>query len=1205
MLEGMKQRNHGSPCAGRAFRTAIHVALLASLAGVTAWSLLSAARWRRERDAAERARAEAVERLEKVEGSARDRIEEIYRLHLAQAGAGRLTARAGRGLQGLEAVRRAAGAAGYTGLPPEKVLELRNVAVACLAMTDLRARAETEPRAGDDLGGHALDAALGRCAHLDAGGVIEVRTVEQGQVIRRLTPPETPVQGRGDLEVRAADASFTPDGRLLAVIHRSSAGSAGRLRVWDVDQGKAVLEAPAVLAMDLSGGGRALAACGVDGTVAIFRLPDATEARRIGRGASAARVVSLDAPGTRLAVAGDGRIGIFDIESGREDASLAAGTEVLALAWSHEGRWLAAAGTDRRIRIHDATGGTAPRLIQGHEEAISSMAWSPGDDLLASAGRDGTTRLWDTRSGDLSSEIPAAALRFHRDGKLLGTVKDSHVFGIWEIVRAPVLSTIGRGGERGASPWPPRESGHEVAFSRDGRWLASAGADGVRIWDPRNVREAAHLPVGFVESTCFDPRTGSLITFGETGLVRWPFTAGGGSGPGGSHDPAPWTLGPPDVLDLSGRTGPQRVSLDREGLRLAAIGLAAGQAIIFDAVDSSRKTAFKIGPDVGAFALSPDGRWAAAAGTNSPRAALYDLKTGAVARSLTPEGAGPADGVHSAVFSPDGTWLALGWTRGLAVWRAGAWDRGLEVKRPRREEGSCPVAFHPAAPVIALASDPRAVQLVELAGGREIATLTAPVSRLISWLSFSPRGDLLAAATSEGFVQIWDLEALREGLAALGLAGESPLPAAAVAAEKPAEAEVVVVDADVPGRRFRERRLAMLESDLASWTWDLAGSSAEMRSRVLERLADPLGDPVLRGVRDSLRARTLPPAEQREWESFVARARALHAELARNTGPPATPVNRRPASGATAENPPVLESSPFSGASPDAAHGWSRWQVRTVGGSFDLSPSIDVLSTTALTSLELPRGLLLPRTTCFWRIAHVGASGRISAWSQETPFTTASSRMRLERIDLSAVFNRDVVADPGDSKNDAFDPGPPPPLLIVQGFDGARGDNQDARGLPRDRLVGDHLLGDYRGLNSVQLSPGDRKPVRIPVPGARYAALRFLVSGGRGDSRIALKLEYSGGALEDTSIPCDDWTKDLPLTRSDRLRSGATAVWRKMDHIRARKLVNDDAASLFEVVLRANPARDLTAILLSPVGAEFERGVTRFNLFAVTAMTAE
>ncbi|MBI4600650.1 MAG: hypothetical protein HY721_01690 [Planctomycetes bacterium] len=130
-------------------------------------------------------------------------------------------------------------------------------------------------------------------------------------------------------------------------------------------------------------------------------------------------------------------------------------------------------------------------------------------------------------------------------------------------------------------------------------------------------------------------------------------------------------------------------------------------------------------------------------------------------------------------------------------------------------------------------------------------------------------------------------------------------------------------------------------------------------------------------------------------------------------------------------------------------HGRSRLQVREAGGEYDKNPVYDALLAGAAVRWTLPQGLLLSGRTYSWRVAHVGLNGRISELSAETSFSTGELGLEPVSFDLSASFNRDVVASPGDAEEDELDPGTGDrPQVTVDGFDGTSAGNAGVRGLP-------------------------------------------------------------------------------------------------------------------------------------------------------------
>ncbi|WP_029215116.1 WD40 repeat domain-containing protein [Kallotenue papyrolyticum] len=80
-----------------------------------------------------------------------------------------------------------------------------------------------------------------------------------------------------------------------------------------------------------------------------------------------------------------------------------------ALAWSSDGRWLAAAATGGPITIFDARSGATHVVLAGHAPGTGAIGWQPQAPLLASGGQDGQVRLWDVAAGVEQAARPGGA----------------------------------------------------------------------------------------------------------------------------------------------------------------------------------------------------------------------------------------------------------------------------------------------------------------------------------------------------------------------------------------------------------------------------------------------------------------------------------------------------------------------------------------------------------------------------------------------------------------------------------------------------------------------------------------------------------------------------------------------------------------------------------------------------------------------------
>ncbi|MCO6454555.1 MAG: protein kinase [Pirellulaceae bacterium] len=671
----------------------------------------------------------------------------LYHYCFGQAEAGRGSGRPGQRLRGLEAIERAASL-----LPDlqfsaaqeaEQRVKLRNEAIACLALCDLRTLKQFTAL-DQDSGAVVFDAPYRRYAISDPHGNITLRDAASDQELAYLPGPGQ----------RAWVLLFSPDGDYLAAKYHPEHGPA-EIKIWHLATASPVVhleghhrQAPLAFASQSPH-----VAVGVQQKqVRVYRLLDGALQRTIGL-ARPATWLDFDDHGN-LAVADQSpEVRIIDADRGSDDVRvLPCPAGVMTLCWFPGRERLVLGGSDGRIYLADdlETGQPSFEKLEGHRAPVVQLQVNHAGTRLASSAWDGTSRIWNLVDREQMLRIDMTELGlspFSPDDRLLSFRSRLSGFGIWQLDEGGPLAICQE----------PESSGGRwcVSFSPSIPWLLVCGTDtGLEFWDAERVAKLAAVPWDQVRSVKFSADGGELLSSGARGIHRWPLTV---------DDAGQLRIGPPRAIRSD---YVERMDVSADG-RLMAIDLGpmTGQIAWLDDSQPARQITHA---NLDRMNLSPDGRWLVTATWIGRGIRVWDTATGRSICELQPDASSSTPG-----FSPDGRLLATSGGEEHCLWEVGTWKCLEKWPRELPDGWPGPVAFSPDSRLLALARSRQMLQLIDTQTGQQLAILDAGRSATLGDAQFSADGSRLAVAMRQD-LHLWDLAALREQLRRLQLDWDLP-----------------------------------------------------------------------------------------------------------------------------------------------------------------------------------------------------------------------------------------------------------------------------------------------------------------------------------------------------------------------------------------------------------------------------------------------
>lgn len=476
-----------------------------------------------------------------------------------------------------------------------------------------------------------------------------------------------------------------------------------------------------------------------------------------------------------------GDVRVWDVESRRHLFRASAGGSANSIAYSPDGKLLAAAADykDGWIYLFDAYTGDHIRWLITNTRRISCLAFSPDGKTLASGSYDNTVRLWDVdlaltwgiEYADMQRDIIRRHndyiidIEYSRDGRYIATAsKDKHIY-LWDASSLNLQHTF-----RSDTYYP-----RDIAISPDNHTLVGKYSDNtIRVRHDRGYISSfwrEHIITGHRYN-------GSLIDISPDGNT---LVCGSDN-----HALSLWDVNTATLQhSLIGHTAyVQSVAFSPVDNNLIASGSNDGTLRLWNAdTGTERNTIINVVGDVVSVAFSPDGNTVACAITYGEYTSqsrfrdsnihLFDVETGDPLQTITAHIAMPTprnqpefhptlhvDPVNKITFSHDGkTLVSHSWDKTIRFWDVQTGDHLRVLKRGLGQIQISSVVYNADGKILASGTDygEEIIEIWDVTTGIPKLTLTTYADE-ISSVVLNPNGTTFVSVSEDGNIHLWDIQ---------------------------------------------------------------------------------------------------------------------------------------------------------------------------------------------------------------------------------------------------------------------------------------------------------------------------------------------------------------------------------------------------------------------------------------------------------------
>lgn len=459
-------------------------------------------------------------------------------------------------------------------------------------------------------------------------------------------------------------------------------------------------------------------------------------------------------------------IWLWDTTTGQHIATLLGHKEGVRLfEFSPDGNTLVSSRGDMTIRLWDINTGLLKASLKEHKTDIFSLEFTPDRTTLIARDWDANIHSWNLKTGEYKNVFTGQTHQrtpkftqqkyghstwyspaiFSADGKTLYCANTDNTIWVCDTNTGKLKKKLA-----GFMFQPYR-----VVFAPNKQTIANAGLDDtIHLWDRNTgkIKVTLHTDIEDVMPMAFSSDGKILASRGQYNIQLWDVK--------------------PDTANaVSKRSTLQQVKhlisfiQDRAPLRYQRQLASFARIVRNKDLRSEQYRATLKGHTghVEAVSFSPDGKTLASGGNwnNTTRKydttiRLWNLQTAQSQAILT----GHTSGIGCLAFSPDGKILASGsQDNSIRLWNTSTHENISILKGQAKVAAT--VTFSPDGKILASGEFDNTIRLWDIQSGILKRTLNGH-ARSIFYLTFSPDGDILASVSHDGTILLWEMRKTSE-----------------------------------------------------------------------------------------------------------------------------------------------------------------------------------------------------------------------------------------------------------------------------------------------------------------------------------------------------------------------------------------------------------------------------------------------------------